>query len=339
MTSPAVSVVVPTWNRVHLLPASLASLLGQRTAEPFEVIVVDNASDDATPRVLAEWAARDARVRALREEVRGRTPALLAGMAAAVAPLLLFTDDDVVVDPGWVDAYAAFFARRPDAMLAGGPIDPIPATGAWPAWFSPVAIASLGLVRHDRERPLGVGEHVWGANMAARAELFERLGAWDATLGVRGDVHHRDPGMNEDIELQYRVRDAGVDVWYCPDARVEHRAEPRSPGWCLRRGFANGRNSYHRAPWPGMPVERRRGAGVGATAAWASALVRTVGAATAFRASPTRARFERAWRAAWASGWRMEDALSAGRRGGADRAARTVTRGATVAAARVAGDG
>lgn len=339
MTVPvAVSVVIPTRNRAHVLPAALTSLVAQETEAPFEIVVVDNGSDDGTSEILERWRGRESRLRTLHESSVGRTPAMLTGMAAAEGPILLFTDDDVLADPGWIEGYVRFFDRHPDALLAGGPIRPIPPDGAWPGWFSPAAVVSLGMVQHDGERPLDPGEHVWGANMGVRASLFERVGSWDSGLGVRGDDHPSDPGMNEDIEFQYRAREAGIAVWFCPDAAIGHRAAPRSPGWCLRRGFANGRNSFHRRPWPGMPPERRRGPShVATVGAWGSALARAVLQAAAFRLAGTRGRFEAAWSAAWSSGWRMEDALVGVRRGHLDAGVRRMTHLAVRTAARLAG--
>jgi glucosyl-dolichyl phosphate glucuronosyltransferase len=335
MTSPEVSIVIPTRNRAGLLMDSLESILNREATAAFEVVVVDNASDDDTASVLEGVCGRDRRVRAIHASTIGRAAALMAGMEAASGAILLFTDDDVVVEPGWVDAYVDLFERRPNALLAGGPIVPIPRDGTWPAWFSPRASVSLGMVHHDAERPLLQSEQIWGANMGARAELFERVGTWDPLLGVRGEDHPRhDPGMNEDIELQSRTRAAGIDVWYCPGARIGHRADPASASWCLRSGFGVGRNSYLRPPWPDLPAERRRPL-VLAGGAWASAVLRVVVSAAAFRLRPVRSRFEAAWLASWSLGWRMEDLLRDRRRGRADAAVRMVSRRTMDVAARV----
>jgi glycosyltransferase involved in cell wall biosynthesis len=339
MTPPAVSVVIPTRNRAGLLSAALASILERPAAARFEVVVVDNGSEDGTAGVLEAWAARDDRVRPMREDEVGRAPAVLAGIEAARGGLLLFTDDDVIVRPGWMDAYVAFFGRHPEVGLAGGPIVPIPIGPAWPAWFGQRAAVSLGMVLHDGERALDAGEHVWGANMAVRPELFARVGGFRRDLGVRGDVHQRsDPGMNEDIEFQYRVRSSGDEVWFCPEAEVGHRADPRSPGWCLRRGLVNGRNSYRRRPWPGMPIQPRRGPRSWRTAgAWAAQLVALLVRSASFRIRPDRGLFERAWLASWGAGWCMEDLLADDRRDRADRWVRAVTGRVTGVAAAIAG--
>jgi len=335
--APLISVVIPTRNRAGLLSDCLDSLLSQDASTPFEVVVVDNGSVDETAAVLEARSRRDARVRTVTETEPGRSPALLAGMREADGGLLLFTDDDVVLDAGWVEAYARFFDRHPGLVLAGGPIEPVAKGGEWPPWFSPRALVSLGAVIHDGERALGPGEHLWGANMAARPDLFERFGSWDPRLGVRGSDHPTDPGRNEDVDLQYRVRERGGEVWFCPGARVRHRIDVPGPRRCLSQAFANGRNSYHRRAWPGMPIDPRRGArSVRSRMALLEALTRFLiwSAWLRVRRGPTV--FERSWVAAWQSGWRLEDLLSNQVRDGFDRRTRALTHKATRAATRVA---
>ena len=333
---PLVSVVIATRNRAASLDRVLGELMRQSVEAPFEVVVVDNASNDETSRVVYAWTERDARVRAGVETNLGRATALLEGMRLARGRFWLFTDDDVDLSDGWIEAYANFFERHPD-VLVGGPVRPHP-DGEWPAWFSRRAAISLGAVEHAGERPLEPGEHLWGANMAAPAGLFERFGAWDPRLGVRGELHPGEPDQNEDVELQYRVREGGGEVWFCPDAPVGHRITVPPPGRCLLRGFGNGRNAAHRRARPGEPEERHRPArSLEASVALGAALARTLVWAGLFRANRRRGTFDRAWAAAWACGGRMEDLLRDGPRDAADRMARRLTARVTRSAAKLAG--
>ena len=82
-----VSVVMPVYNGAAGLPATLDSILAQSMPD-FELIAVDDGSTDATPSLLAQAAARDARVRVLRQENEGITRALIRGCAAARAELI-----------------------------------------------------------------------------------------------------------------------------------------------------------------------------------------------------------------------------------------------------------
>lgn len=91
---PLVSIVLPVYNGARFLPESLASVVAQIYPH-WELICVDDTSTDATPEVLAEWAAREPRIRVIRHEVNKRLPgALNTGFAAARGELLTWTSDD-----------------------------------------------------------------------------------------------------------------------------------------------------------------------------------------------------------------------------------------------------
>ena len=116
-------------------------------------------------------------MRALREEKLGRSAALNSGMRVARGRLLLFTDDDVTVDPEWVESFVRLFERHPEAELAGGAIFPVPRDLSWPPWFSQRAVVAIGAIEYEGERPLTDSENLWGANMAARLRCGKRRGA------------------------------------------------------------------------------------------------------------------------------------------------------------------
>ena len=311
-----ISVVIATRNRASWLDACLRTVSEQRTDARFEVIVVDNASEDGTPEVIDGWRRRDERFRGMREDRLGRSAALNRGIAEAAGSVIAFTDDDVLVDEGWIQAYVSLFAAHPDAEIAGGPIYPIPRTERWPRWYDDVAASSIGAIDYDGERPLGDRENVWGANMAVRPSLFARIGTWGEDLGVRGAFHpnNADPSKNEDTEFQQRASAAGSVVWFCPGAKIRHRVNVPSPRVCLGKGVSNGMSSWGRPPWPTSPRDRRRGRhSLGGALALAGALVRIVWWAAALRLRPTSWVFRRAWLAAWNAGWRLED-LTGGNR-------------------------
>jgi glycosyltransferase involved in cell wall biosynthesis len=250
---PAVTVIVSTRNRAHYLPEVLRTLSAQDCEVPFEVIVVDNGSTDATPSVLGEWCARDPRFRMVSEPRPGLSRGKNAGIRASRAPLLLFTDDDMRVVPGWVASYDALFSRHEGnaLLLAGGPIVPIPYDlGQWPDWLDEPGLADAGLLDHREQRALRKFEYAWGGNMAVPRRLFDRFGLWDEAAGLQGDgrVTREDSEFFEDTELQDRVRKAGGSTWFCPQAVVYHRVDRASvtPRRILATAFARGRNDFWR---------------------------------------------------------------------------------------------
>jgi GT2 family glycosyltransferase len=203
---PAVSVVVPTRNRAAYLEVALGSILAQELDEPYEVIVVDDASSgDATRR-----AALRAETRLIElPERRGPNAARNAGIAACAAPLVVLVDDDVVAPPGWLAALIEGSRRYPDAAVLGGPIRARfegPAPRSCGREQPPITTLQLGA--EDREAEL-----VWSANLALRRDVWEDVGPFPEGVPVGGDEE----------EWVVAVRRAGGRVVYVADAGLDHR--------------------------------------------------------------------------------------------------------------------
>ncbi|MGH3115982.1 MAG: glycosyltransferase family 2 protein [Gaiellales bacterium] len=243
------TIVLCTRNRASVLPKALETLASQVTNRAFEIVVVDNGSEDETADVIAEWCRRDARFRTVKEPRVGLSRAKNAGVKTARGRIVLFTDDDVLVGPNWVDAHLSLLVGRQDLMIAGGPILPISQDLApWPDWLGEASLLDLPLLDHGAvARPLGRWEQVWGANMAVPLAVFERIGLWDEGLGRKGDER----GTWEDIEFADRLRNVGGEVWFCPGAVIWHRITPQRalPRRMLRAAFLRGLDDYVKRVW------------------------------------------------------------------------------------------
>jgi glycosyltransferase involved in cell wall biosynthesis len=318
--APAVSVILSTRNRAGYLPEVLGSLAAQTGDVPFEVVVVDNGSSDATPALLEDWCRRDPRFRATTEPRPGLSRGKNAGIRAATAPLLLFCDDDMRVAPSWIQAYHDFFARHRDGrLLAGGPVVPIPDDlGRWPDWFDEAALADAGLLHHHEERALRRFEYVWGGNMAVPRLLFDGLGGWEEAAGLQGEarVTNQDSAFFEDTEFQDRARAAGAEVWFCPAAPVRHRVARGgiTPRRIAAMAFTRGRNDLWARELPRWGEVRLvpKTSALGCLLELTGSLASWSLWAGVFRLSGWKAPFERARRAAFAAG-RALDSLRAGR--------------------------
>lgn len=226
------SVIVCTRNRSELLEGCLTSIADERPTVEWELIVVDNASTDDTAAVVARCAERsgDLRVEYLVEEQLGLSHARNRGVAAAQGDYLLFTDDDVIVQPGWIDALCAAFAE-PDVAAVAGRIAP-----RWPTppprWLSGRHTSILALTDFgDDPRELTADEVPVGANMAIRASVLGRSSApFDTRLGHRGSTYF----AYEEFEVFRQLRAAGRLV-YRPDAVVLHRILPERMTWAGMR--------------------------------------------------------------------------------------------------------
>jgi glycosyltransferase involved in cell wall biosynthesis len=210
-----VSVVIPVRDGARSLPPLLESLGRQTLArERFEVIVVDNASRDDTAAI-----ARAAGATVVQEPIPNRSRARNAGIAAASADFIAFTDADCVVDAGWLQAY---LACRDSAPLLAGPVE---VTTGEP----PNAVERFEkLWRFGQEHWVKEG---WAAtaNMAAEKSVLEAIGGFDFTYRHIG----------EDADLCVRAGRAGHALGWCPGAIVSHEAE--NERWkMLKRAFFHG---------------------------------------------------------------------------------------------------
>lgn len=222
--SPDVSIVVCTYNRAASLRLTLASLDAQRTPADltWELVVVDNNSSDATPAVVEDFAATARMsVRSLFVAEQGLSHARNAGVAASRGAIVGFTDDDVDPAPDWVARIATAIGRT-GADVLGGRILP-----AWheppPSWLDDRSFHGV-LAIMDHTTGMEVLDAyrtpcVWGANMAFRREVFDRIGLFDTRLGLQGTLRYG----GEDTELVGRALAAGCRAVYDPAVLVWHR--------------------------------------------------------------------------------------------------------------------
>src|SRR5262245_54648428 len=119
-----ISVIIATYNRANMLEECLEHLAQQIFESEDEVIVVDNGSTDRTSAVVVN-AQRSfpVRLRYFVERTPGKSNAVAAGLAFANGDVLAFTDDDVDVDPNWIEEIRRVMSDA-GVALAGGPVAP-----------------------------------------------------------------------------------------------------------------------------------------------------------------------------------------------------------------------
>ncbi len=223
-----ISIVVCTRDRPDVLQECLRALVLVRYA-PLEILVVDNApTGDITKKVVSEFAEEDPRIRYTCEPQPGLSRARNHGMAVAKFDLVAFTDDDVVVDPGWPAALAAGFAADPEAacmtgLVASRSLDTsaefyFDSRYSWGESFAPRRY-DLGPHR-DRSAiyPYSAGIFGTGANFAVRRPEIDRLGGFDPLLGAGSPSRG-----GEDLDIFLRVILSGGRLCYLPAALVWHR--------------------------------------------------------------------------------------------------------------------
>jgi len=240
------SIVICTHNRADSLERTLLGIFGMSLPAgcEWELIVVDNLSTDQTVDVCQKYEALIP-LRYLREDRQGKSYALNSGLAAARADLILLTDDDVDVDPGWASAMLAAANTHYDADFFGGKV-----ISRWqskpPKWFSDNADMIRSNPRVDLgEAPVRFTKadepRLIGANLAARKGLFDAGFMFRDDLGPSGEGGTGGRVGPEEQEWQQRLLRAGYEGVYVPDARVHHRDPPwRMTEKYLRHWYTQG---------------------------------------------------------------------------------------------------
>ena len=221
-----VTVAICTWNRSRLLRQTLEQLLNLAVPPgmSWELLVVNNNSTDDTDRVLAEFESR-LPLRRVLEPNPGLSHARNTALAAASGDYIVFTDDDVLVDPSWLVELDGARRAFPTASAFGGVIVP---------WFvdepdrdlAAVFPKSLGQgycgLDHERDGgALPANLFVWGANMAFRMSAVRGL-QFDPSLGV--SPHSLMGG--EEVDFLGRLRKAGGELIWWPAMKVQHYVLP-----------------------------------------------------------------------------------------------------------------
>jgi glycosyltransferase involved in cell wall biosynthesis len=209
------SVIIPARNAAATLKKTIAALGAQDWGGDFEVILVDDASTDATPDLAEEAGLTVVR----QDRQQGAAAARNAGAAAASGAVLAFTDSDCEPPPGWLRAAVRGLE---EADLVTGPILPVP--GATAGTFDRT-------LRVEAESPLLFES----ANVVVRRELFERIGGFpafgigedDAGPGLRPKLGEAPFG--EDVRFGWEARRCGARVRFVSEALVHHAVFPRGP--------------------------------------------------------------------------------------------------------------
>lgn len=239
-----VTVGICTWNRAKLLDIALARMISLRVPDgvTWELLVVNNNSTDDTEKVLASYEDR-LPLRTFFEAAPGKSNALNRAVGEARGNLIIWTDDDVLVDSGWLAAYAAAADRWPDAAFFGGPIEPW-FDGEPPAWLKQVypkvevAFATRELGKEPRLLT-GEGPLPFGANLAIRAAVQRRY-LYDRNLGPRPNSELRGEEM---AVIRAMARD-GLRGRWVPDARVKHFVPRERQTMLYLRKYHHGHGLY-----------------------------------------------------------------------------------------------
>ncbi len=201
-----ISVVIPTHNRAALLARTVRAFLAQEGVR-FEVIVVDDGSSDSTPARLCQ--IDDVRLRVVRQENLGLAVARNMGFALAQGQYVLFNDDDIIPEVGFLQAHLALHRRYPGAAVVS-------------RTHIPDGVGQDPFIRFWRERTeRGVRGKSDGAALGWGGYWFASLSLPRALLSAEPFTQFKGYGW-EEHELGLRLWKQGVRPRLALSARAAH---------------------------------------------------------------------------------------------------------------------
>lgn len=231
--TPTVSIIIPVYNKLEYTRDCLTQLFAT-LPDDFggEIIVINDASNDATPQVLDVWAAAEPRLKILHNpENLGFINSCNRGAEAANGEYLIFLNNDTLPQPGWLSPLLQTFKDFPDAGVVGGKLT-----------YPNNALQEAGNVIFSDGSGCNFGKHAnpdyplfnfvrqvdycSGALLATSRSLFKELGGFD--------TRYR-PAYYEDTDYCFAVRAKGYKVYYQPASQIIH-FEGVSSGTDLAQG-------------------------------------------------------------------------------------------------------
>jgi glycosyltransferase involved in cell wall biosynthesis len=277
-----VTVAIPTYNRADFLRQALAGLVRQKfPAGPFEIIVIDNNSADHTRAVVEGFAAHERAPRYVHEPLQGLDHARNRAIAEARGEILVFVDDDILVEPDWLELLCMPLMGDAERRIGavGGEVIPVFPDGRPELineWHAPLAFRT-------EPGPIAPKHCPMGANVAFPRWIFQELGFFHTALD-------RMPGKyfaGGESEMIRHIRAAGLEVWFAPNAVVRHQipADRTTFRYAARHAFDSARSRV-------IVRSKQKGAG----AYRAVRFVANLGKVFGFRSTAAKKAAVRVWR-------------------------------------------
>ncbi len=256
MSTPLLSVVIPTYNRKDLLKECLDSLLDQTyPKEDYEIVVVDDGSTDGTEDMLRQMSGEHGNLRYFRQENGGMFPAWNKAASLAKGDILVMTDSDCVAPDDFIESAAKCFRRNPDVAACTGISVPISKNNM----FSPLSrYLKRALEAHKRSERVFFGldpcARLHSDCAAIKKDAFIAVGCFDSKFNkaVSGG----------DLDVGYKLLKIGRGICIGGGMLIYHR-QRESLGCILKRDFVFGMSDVenfrdHFRGWAGIRLHENR---------------------------------------------------------------------------------
>ncbi len=226
---PFFSIIIPTYQR----PAQLEQCLRAITrldypANRFEVVVVNDGSRGHPEKVVAPFAAR-INVTLLKADHNGPATARNIGAAGAKGEFLVFTDDDCLPLPNWLQSFSKCFSEAPDGLIGGRTLNSLPDNP-----YSTAGQLLCDYLYAAYNADCQNARFLTSNNLGLKRQHFTRIGGFDANFRWAG---------GEDREFSRRWRHHGRRIIYAPEAAILHH-HALTFNTFFRQHFIYGRGAF-----------------------------------------------------------------------------------------------
>lgn len=223
-----ISAIICTYNRERYLYNVLQSLVaGNLPREEYEIVLVNNNSTDGTEAEVRRFQTDypQVQLRYCVEPQQGLSYARNCGIRESQGDILVYVDDDALVNKEYLATYTDFFRRNADAVAAGGPILPQYDGCEEPDWMSHYTrqLVTGKLYLGEKEREFPGDAFPGGGNAAYRKSVFDAVGLFNVELGRKGNSLIG----AEEKDLFDKMTSQGMKFYYLPTAILYHLIPPK----------------------------------------------------------------------------------------------------------------
>ena len=216
------SVIICTYNRDKYIYNVLQSIaVNDYSKEDYEIVLVNNNCTDNTEAECSRFKSDfpDVDFNCYTEHNQGLSHARNCGIRMSKGDILVYVDDDALVNKEYLRTYSEFFASHPEVDAAGGPIIPLYETQE-PSWMTHYMKLLLTGYKYKGERikEFESTDYPGGGNAAYRAKVFQQTGLFNVELGRKGD----NLASAEEKDIFNKMRSLGMRIYYLPNAILYH---------------------------------------------------------------------------------------------------------------------
>lgn len=214
--TPKISIILITYNNLEYTKLCLESIRNNTDYPDYDVVIVDNASNDGTIEYLEEYCAQQSNVILIKNPTnRGFAPANNQGVAASSSEFIVFLNNDTIVTPGWLNRLYSHLVRNPSAGMVGPVTNAIGNEAKVDVDYTDLKDINQFASRRAKEfdgKSFEISVLALFCSMISR-QLYERIGGLDERYQI---------GMFEDDDLALKLKQVGLSCLCAEDVFIHH---------------------------------------------------------------------------------------------------------------------